>query len=181
MHKTLLNLIFMSLLSIFSTGKAQNPSSIHHLSYVSIEGDTVDLKSYEGKYILFVNVASKCGFTSQYEGLENLWKKHKEQLVVIGFPCNQFGNQEPGSENEIQNFCQANYGVSFPLSEKIEVKGNEQHPIYKWLTDKNENGSSSSSVKWNFQKYLVNPKGELVDYYYSLTKPMSHKITKHFE
>lgn len=171
----------MSLLSIFSSGKAQNSPSIHHLSYTSIGGDSIDLKSYEGKFILFVNVASECGFTSQYEDLEKLSKKFQDQLVVIGFPCNQFGGQEPGSEDEIQSFCQANYGVSFPLSSKIDVKGKSQHSIYAWLTDKAENGNSSSSVKWNFQKYLVDPEGKLINYYYSFTKPLSDKITKHFK
>ena len=171
----------MSLLSIFSSGKAQNSPSIHHLSYTSIGGDSIDLKSYEGKFILFVNVASECGFTSQYEDLEKLSKKFQDQLVIIGFPCNQFGGQEPGNEDEIQSFCQANYGVSFPLSSKIDVKGKNQHSIYTWLTDKAENGNSSSSVKWNFQKYLVDPEGKLINYYYSFTKPLSDKITKHFK
>jgi len=181
MYKTILNIFFMSLLSIFSSGKAQNTNSIHHLSYTSIDGNPIDLKSHEGKYLLFVNVASECGFTSQYEDLEKLYEKFQDQLVVIGLPCNQFGGQEPGNENDIQNFCQINYGVSFPLSEKIDVKGQDQHPIYKWLTDKAENGMSSSSVKWNFQKYLIDPEGKFVNYYYSFTKPLSEKITKHFK
>lgn len=171
----------MVLLPIFSKGNAQNANSIHHLEFTSIEGDTVSLKSFEGKYILFVNVASECGFTPQYEGLEDLYEKYNENLVVIGFPCNQFGGQESGSSSDIQNFCKVRYGVSFPLSEKIKVKGSEQHPIYKWLTNKSENGVSSSSVKWNFQKYLVNPEGKLINYYYSVTKPLSEKIIKNLK
>ena len=178
MNKTILKLFFMALLSLFSKGKAQDLSSIHHLKFTSIEGETINLNSFSGKYILFVNVASECGFTNQYEDLETLSKQYKDQLVVIGFPCNQFGGQEPGSAEEIQNFCKQNYGVTFPLSGKIDVKGKKQHEIYKWLTDKNLNGKSSSSVKWNFQKYLVDPKGKFVNYYYSVTNPLSEKITK---
>ena len=98
--------------------------------------------------------------------------------MVIGFPCDQFGGQEPGGSEEIQSFCKLRYGVNFPLSEKVEVKGSNQHEIYKWLTNKNKNGKSSNSVKWNFQKYLVDPEGKFVEYYYSITKPLSEKITK---
>jgi len=180
MSKTILKLFVMALLSIFSKGKAQDLNSIHHLNFTSINGEKVTLSSFKGKYILFVNVASECGFTPQYEDLETLSKQYKDQLVVIGFPCNQFGGQEPGSSEEIQSFCQLRYGVTFPVSEKIEVKGKKQHEIYKWLTDKNKNGKSSSSVKWNFQKYIVDPEGKFVDYYYSVTKPLSEKITKNF-
>ena len=168
----------MALFSIFSKGDAQDLTSIHDLEYTSIEGEKVSLKSFAGKYILFVNVASKCGFTPQYEGLETLSEQYKDQLVVIGFPCDQFGGQEPGGSEEIQSFCKLRYGVNFPLSEKVEVKGSNQHEIYKWLTNKNKNGKSSNSVKWNFQKYLVDPEGKFVEYYYSITKPLSEKITK---
>ena len=161
MKKNIAKLLLMALFSIFSKGAAQGPSSIYDLEYTSIEGETVSLKSFEGKYILFVNVASECGFTSQYEDLETLAEQYKEQLIVIGFPCNQFGGQEPGTSKEIQTFCKTSYGADFPLSEKIEVKGDNQHPIYKWLTDKTLNEQSSSSVKWNFQKYLINRAGEL--------------------
>jgi glutathione peroxidase len=171
----------MALFSIFSKGSAQTQTSIHDLEYTSIEGETVSLKSFAGKYILFVNVASKCGFTPQYEGLETLSEQYKDQLVVIGFPCDQFGGQEPGGSEEIQSFCKLRYGVDFPLSEKVEVKGEKQHDIFKWLTDKSINGKKSSSVKWNFQKYLVDPEGHFVEYYYSVTKPLSTKITKNFK
>ena len=101
--------------------------------------------------------------------------------MVIGVPCNQFGKQEPGTSDEIQEFCQVNYGVSFLITEKIDVKGQQQHPLYTWLTSKDLNGKKSSSVKWNFQKYLVSPEGKLIDYYFSITKPTSSKITKHLK
>ena len=170
----------MAFFSFFSKSSTQAQTSIYDLSFTSIEGEAVSLKDFEGKYILFVNVASECGFTPQYEGLETLSEQYRDQLVVLGLPCDQFGGQEPGGSEEIQSFCKLRYGVSFPLSEKISVKGEKQHAIYKWLTTKAENNKSNSSVKWNFQKYLVSPKGEFVDYYYSITKPLSEKITKNF-
>jgi glutathione peroxidase len=104
---------------------------------------------------------------------------YKEELVVIGSPCNQFGNQEPGDASQIQEFCELNFGVTFLLTEKIDVKGSKQHPLYKWLTSKDQNGKKSSTVKWNFQKYLVDDKGGLIDYYFSITNPKSSKISKY--
>jgi glutathione peroxidase len=145
----------------------------------NLHGKAIDLSDYKGKHILFVNVASKCGFTPQYESLEKLSNTYKNDLVIIGVPCNQFGKQEPGSSDEIQEFCQVNYGVSFLITEKIDVKGENQHPLYEWLTLRSFNGKKSSTVKWNFQKYLVNPEGKLIDYFFSITKPFSSKITKH--
>lgn len=145
----------------------------------NLQGKAIDLSDYKGKHILFVNVASKCGFTPQYESLEKLSNTYKNDLVIIGVPCNQFGKQEPGSSDEIQEFCQVNYGVSFLITEKIDVKGENQHPLYEWLTLRSFNGKKSSTVKWNFQKYLVNPEGKLIDYFFSITKPFSSKITKH--
>jgi glutathione peroxidase len=158
----------------------EKDNSIHSYSFVSLNGDTIELNTFKGKKILFVNVASKCGFTPQYEGLQELHDQYKDKLVVLGFPCNQFGEQEKGSSDEIHNFCKKNYGVEFLISEKIDVKGANQHPIYKWLTSKELNGKNSTSVKWNFQKYLVDENGMWIDYWYSLTKPKSSKITKHF-
>ncbi|WP_290696738.1 glutathione peroxidase [Lacinutrix sp.] len=155
--------------------------AIYNVEINSLNGKPIIFSKFKGKHILFVNVASKCGFTNQYKELQNLHDKYKDALVIIGVPCNQFGNQEPGGANEIETFCQVNYGVTFLITEKIEVKGNKTHPLYKWLTQKSINGSSSSTVKWNFQKYLVSPKGELVDYYYSTTKPNSSKITRHLK
>lgn len=171
------------MLSIFNTSTAQtmHTESIYNIKINSLTGNPIDLSMYKGKYILFVNVASKCGFTGQYEDLQKLYDTYKDTLMVIGLPCNQFGNQEPGTPQEIKQFCQVNYGVTFVMTEKIDVKGNHQHPLYQWLTDKTKNGHSSSTVKWNFQKYLVDPNGNLVDYYFSITNPMSDKITNYLK
>ncbi|WP_347925465.1 glutathione peroxidase [Pontimicrobium sp. SW4] len=154
-------------------------SSIYDIRINSLQGKPINLSEFKGKYILFVNVASKCGFTPQYKDLQKLHEKFDDSLVVIGVPCNQFGSQEPGDSFEIQEFCEVNYGVEFLITEKVNVKGSEQHALYKWLTDKDFNGFKKSSVKWNFQKYLINPKGDLVDYFYSTTSPISKKIIKH--
>lgn len=154
--------------------------NLYDIQIHNISGNRIDLSQFKGKKILFVNVASKCGFTNQYEGLQELFEAYKEKLMVIGVPCNQFGAQEPGYSDEIQSFCKMNYGVSFLITEKVEVKGENQHDLYKWLTKKEFNGVKNSSVKWNFQKYLVNEKGKFINYYYSITKPMSKKILKHF-
>jgi glutathione peroxidase len=154
-------------------------TSLYDIEINALSGTPIDLASLKGKHILFVNVASKCGFTTQYQELQQLSDTYKDELVVIGSPCNQFGSQEPGNSDEIKSFCQLNFGVTFLLTEKIEVKGKTQHPLYTWLTSKDLNNKKSSSVKWNFQKYLVNPEGKLIDYYFSITKPMSSKIIKH--
>ena len=171
--------IFLCLLLTCTMATAQNTTaSLYNISLTDISGSPLDLSQYKGKKILFVNVASKCGFTSQYDGSQELYKTYKDKLVVIGLPCNQFGGQEPGTAKEIESFCRANYGVDFPLSSKIDVKGASQHPIYKWLTSKTQNGVMDSTVRWNFQKYLVDENGQLIDYFYSTTKPMSSKIIK---
>ncbi len=145
----------------------------------TLQGKDINFTDYTGKKILFVNVASKCGFTTQYKDLQKLSDSYTEKLVVIGVPCNQFGSQEPGESDEIQEFCTVNYGVTFPITEKIDVKGTHQHPLYSFLTLKEKNNKKNSSVKWNFQKYLVDEKGNLIDYWFSITKPMSKKITNH--
>ncbi|WP_104809986.1 glutathione peroxidase [Polaribacter filamentus] len=155
--------------------------NLYDIKIDSLQGNPIKLSDFKNKYILFVNVASKCGFTPQYEDLETLSATYKDNLVVIGVPCNQFGKQEPGNADEIQEFCQVNYGVSFLMTEKIDVKGDHQHPLYTWLTSKEMNDKKSSSVKWNFQKYFVDTEGNLIDYYFSLTKPLSTKITKYLK
>lgn len=173
------NLILLIMILLSSSTVAQE--SIYDIKLNDINNDPVDLGQFKGKYLLIVNVASKCGFTPQYEELEEMQRNYKEDLVVIGLPCNQFGGQEPGSSREIHEFCTSNYGISFLLTEKIKVKGEGQHKLYCWLTDKKLNGRSNSAVRWNFQKYLVSPKGELIDYFYSMTNPMSPKITSILE
>lgn len=155
--------------------------NLYDIKINSLQGKPIQLGDFANKFILFVNVASKCGFTPQYKELETLSTTYKENLVVIGVPCNQFGKQEPGNASEIQEFCEVNYGVSFLITEKIDVKGENQHPLYAWLTSKSLNGKKSSSVKWNFQKYLVDKNGTLIDYYFSIIKPMSSKITNHLK
>ena len=154
---------------------------IYEIKIKDIEGKKIDLGEYKGKYVLFVNVASNCGFTRQYKDLQSLFDKFNEELVVVGVPCNQFGAQEPGSEEQISIFCSEKYNVTFPMTEKIAVRGSNQHPLYKWLTSKELNGRKESSVKWNFQKYLVDKEGNLIDYWYSLTSPMSSKITNYIK
>ena len=155
--------------------------SIYEIKINDIWGDAIELNDFKGKYILFVNVASECGFTGQYKDLQKLHEEYGSKLVVIGVPCNQFGGQEPGESHEINAFCTEKYSVTFLMTEKIEVKGSNQHPLYKWLTDKNSNGIKNSTVRWNFQKYLVDPSGNLIDYWYSITQPLSQKIIKHIQ
>ena len=156
-------------------------SDVYEIEVNGIDGQAYSLDKYRGQVVLVVNTASKCGFTPQYKSLQKLYDTYKVKLEIIGLPCNQFGAQEPGSAGEIVSFCELNFGVSFTLTEKISVKGINQHPIYRWLTEATENGIKSSSVKWNFQKYLVGPDRKLIDYYYSTTDPLSKKITRHFE
>jgi len=180
-----MKLLTLSLImfSIFSkSAKTTEPyESIYNIKINALNGDAINLSDYKDKYILFVNVASECGFTGQYEDLQKLYETYQDKLMIIGVPCNQFGGQEPGSASEIQTFCKVNYGVTFLMTEKVDVKGDNQHPLYRWLTQKSKNGSSSSSVKWNFQKYLVGKNGELLNYFLSVTKPLSDKITNYLK
>lgn len=138
----------------------------------NLAGKTVSLDQYKGKTIVVVNTASKCGLTPQYEGLEKLYQKYKNDgLVVLGFPCNQFGSQEKGSSDEISEFCQVNYGVSFPMFEKIEVNGNNAHPLFKYLKSELKGGIFGSRIKWNFTKFVINKEGAPVKRFAPTTKP----------
>lgn len=146
-------------------------TSIYNFSANKLNGQKTDLKEYEGKTIVVVNTASKCGLTPQYEGLEKLYKNYKDKgLVVLGFPCNQFGNQEKGTSDDIQEFCQVNYGVSFPMFEKIEVNGKNTHPVFKYL--KSElGGFLGSKIKWNFTKFVIDKNGKPLKRFSPATKP----------
>lgn len=163
----LLNLALMS--------NAQD--SLYQYSFTNIDGGEVSLESFKGKKILFVNVASECGFTGQYKELQELHDKYGDKVVLIGFPCDQFGGQEPGTETQIKTFCEKNYGVTFLMASKINVKGDDQHAVYTWLTSKEKNGSEDSKIAWNFEKYLVDENGQLIGHFKSQVKPMSEKIT----
>ena len=160
---------------------AAGPATIYTFKVPSIDGETIDFSKFKGKKILIVNTASKCGYTPQYADLEKLYKAYKNKLVVIGFPANNFGGQEPGSNAEINEFCQKNYGVSFTMAEKVNVVGDDIHPLFKWLTTKSENGVMDAKIKWNFTKFLIDENGKLIGVYPSNVNPMSEEITKHLQ
>ena len=154
-----------------------NKMSFYDLTINAIDGKVMNMADYKGKYVLCVNVASKCGYTPQYEDLEKLYEQYQGKLVIVGFPCNQFLGQEPGTSEEIVSFCQKNYGVTFPLTEKIDVKGKNQHGIYQWLTQKSLNGVADGNVKWNFHKFLISPEGEWLAEFPSGVKPLDAELT----
>lgn len=172
-------LILLCMLSFLFGPKALDAQTktIYDFKVTALDGGTIDLSKYKGKKILIVNTASKCGYTPQYEGLQKLYEKYKDQLVIIGFPANNFLFQEPGNNETIQSFCQKNYGVTFPMAAKISVKGRDMHPVYVWLTQKKYNGFSDNSVKWNFQKYLIDENGKLIEVFAPGVEPMSAEIT----
>jgi glutathione peroxidase len=176
------SIAFLSLLFVcfiaspgFSSVKA---GSLHDFVVEDIYGDKFELADLKGKKVMIVNTASKCGLTPQYEKLENLYKTYgvDNDFVIIGFPANNFMNQEPGTDEEIATFCQENYGVSFPMMSKISVKGDDIHPLYQWLTQESKNGVMDSEVAWNFQKYLIDENGQLVKFYAPRHDPMSEEI-----
>jgi glutathione peroxidase len=167
-------LFLLSFLTL--TGFTQS-SGFYDFKVKTLEGKDFDLNTLKGKKVMIVNTASKCGFTPQYKDLEETYEKYGDDLVILGFPANNFMNQEPGSASEIRAFCTENYGVTFPMMEKISVKGGDMHPLYKWLTSKVKNGVMDSEVKWNFQKYLIDENGNLIDVLYSKDKPSSDKVT----
>lgn len=173
--------IFSLVASYFGRGSANLDNisaidtgySIYDIKIKALDNDKmIHLSDYKGKYLVIVNTASECGYTPQYKDLQEFYLRHKDSVVVLGCPSNQFGEQEPGTEAEIAGFCKKNYGVTFPLTEKIVVKDSSaQHPLYQWLTKKEKNGLGDFTVKWNFNKFVINPQGKLIRYFPSKVKP----------
>jgi len=175
--------LLISILALFSsfTSKAQEKKSpaiedFYALSFNTISGEKFDFSQLKGKKVLIVNTASKCGFTPQFKELEELHKKFGNQLVVLGFPSNDFLNQDPGTNSEIQSFCELNYGVTFQMMEKSSVKGKGKNAVYQWLTDPSKNGWCKSEPSWNFNKYLIDENGNLLEHFGSKVKPLSSEI-----
>ena len=165
-------LITILLLTLILNAGEPMQKHFYDFSANSITGETISMSNYKNKVILVVNVASECGFTSQYEGLEKLYETYKNQgLVILAFPSNQFAGQEPGTNKEIQNFCKLNFGISFPLFEKIEVNGDNTHPIYLFLKSEATGFLGTEGIKWNFTKFLIDKEGNVIDRYGSSTKP----------
>ncbi len=157
-------------------------NSIYQYKVKDAKGTKVPLSKYEGKVLMIVNTASKCGFAPQFEKLEQLHQAYKDKgFAVIGFPSNDFAGQEPNDADGAEEFCQINYGVSFPIMEKVHVKGSDQHELFQFLSDKKKNGKVNSTPKWNFHKYIINKKGEVEDFYFTPTSPTSNKIKKKVE
>ncbi|MGZ3921413.1 MAG: glutathione peroxidase [Bacteroidia bacterium] len=177
--------IFISALSIFSFSAFKNPphnsggtpASIYDFKLKTLDGEEITLAKFKGKKMLLINVASECGFTPQYKNLQALHEQYGNKVVLIGFPANNFGGQEPGTSTEIKAFCTKNYGVTFQMMEKISVKGNDINPLYKWLSTKEENGTCSDAPNWNFCKYLIDENGKIIKFFNSKVDPLSKDIT----
>ena len=167
-------IIFIIMLSFFNKVDAKYEKLFFELNIKNINGEELDLTQLKGKTVLLVNVASKCGFTKQYSDLQILYEKYKGQgLVVVGIPSNQFGGQEPGTNKEIKDFCETNFNITFPMTDKVDVKGDKAHQLYKWAKD---NYGSSTVPKWNFHKILINKEGKVQDTFNSFITPLSKKI-----
>lgn len=165
------------LIMILLTTMTNAQESLHDFTVTDIEGKTFDLSTLKGKKVLVVNTASKCGLTPQYEQLQKIYDTYGgDDFMIIGFPANNFNEQEPGTNEDIAQFCQRNYGVSFPMMSKISVKGDDMHPLYQWLTQKSKNGVLDSEVTWNFQKYLINEEGQLVSMIEPKVKPDDEQV-----
>ena len=175
MMKLLIGSIAAGLLLAFAP--KSEPASVHDFTMKSIEGKEVSLRSFKGKKLLIVNVASRCGYTRQYKDLETLYRQYSDKLVVLGFPANNFGGQEPGSDSEIKGFCEKNYGVSFPMFSKVSVKGKDRCALYEFLASKEKNGTLSDAPGWNFCKYLIDENGKVMRYFPSSVNPMDKAIT----
>jgi glutathione peroxidase len=169
-------------LLLFLMGALAAQTSFYDFTVKDITGEDYPLSSLKGKKVLIVNTASKCGFTPQYDGLQELYEKYGgENFMIIGFPANNFAKQEPGTNEEIASFCRINYGVTFPMMSKISVKGDDQHPLYTWLTSKSDNGVEDSKVSWNFQKYMIDEEGQLVGHFAPTVKPKNKKLVRWIE
>ena len=168
-------------ISQVNTKEKMNMKTIYDFKVESLDGNEINFADYKGKKILIVNTASECGFTPQYADLEKLSKDYPKNLVVVGFPANNFGGQEPGSNKEIGAFCEKNFGVTFPMAAKVSVKGEDTAPIFKYLTEKEMNGVKNTAILWNFTKFLIDENGHLIDSYISTTKPTSESITKYLK
>jgi glutathione peroxidase len=155
--------------------------TIYDFKVESLDGKEINFADFKGKKILVVNTASACGFTPQYADLEKVYEQYKDKLVIVGFPANNFGGQEPGTNTEIGAFCQKNYGVTFPLAAKVSVKGDDTAPIFKYLTEKDLNGVKNTTILWNFTKFLIDENGKLIDTFISTTKPTDEAITKYLK
>jgi glutathione peroxidase len=153
--------------------------SIYDFKVPGLDGGSINLSAYKGKKIMIVNTASKCGYTPQYDALEKLYEGHKDKLVIIGFPANNFGGQEPGSNTEIKEFCKKNYGVTFPMAEKVSVKGDDIHPLFKYLNEEAKKLGAEDPIKWNFTKFLLDENGKLVAVFPSKVTPDSPEILKY--
>jgi glutathione peroxidase len=176
--KYLLTVVIVAMLSAFTL--AGDPS-IHTFKVKSLQGGTIDFSKFKGKKVLVVNTASKCGYTPQYEALEKIYEEYKDKLVIVGFPANNFKEQEPGTDAEIAEFCKLTYGVKFPMASKVSVKGDDTAPIYKWLTSKLENGVLDAEIKWNFNKFLLDENGKMIAYFDQKVKPDSEEILKYLK
>lgn len=180
--KTMRKIILLSLAVVGMNAYSQSSDNgkvknLYSFKAKTIDGKEFDFSSLKGKKVMIVNTASKCGNTPQYKQLEEVYKTYgSDKFVIVGFPANNFGGQEPGTNDEIKSFCTLNYGVTFPMMSKISVKGDDMDPLYKWLTQKNLNGKMDSEVKWNFQKYLIDEKGQLVDVVDPRTLPDAEKV-----
>ena len=189
MQQTLVSFGVLLLGSIISSIPAapvvaedKDAASIYDFTMKTIDGKDTPLSDYKGKVVLIVNVASECGFTPQYKGLEELYRKYKDQgFTILGFPANNFGQQEPGTDAEIKTFCSSKYDVTFDLFSKISVKGDDQHPLYRYLTSDKTDPKYAGDVKWNFQKYLIDRNGNIVARFFSKVEPMSDDVTSAVE
>ncbi len=180
MFKTIKTLIFFLIITIMGTSvNADNNKLAYDFEFKDLDGSTIKLSEYKNKVIVIINVASQCGFTNQYEDMQKIWEKYQSKgIVILGVPSNDFGKQEPGSNEEIKNFCEAKFGISFPMTEKVMVKGPEAHPFYVWAR---ENHGKSAIPKWNFHKIIIDKEGKINETFTSITNPSSKKFIKALE